>query len=450
MTLLPPPSTAPAPEHRTSSAEHRLLRRGILNRLDAEFGRLLTRETLEQYLDESSAELARRSSSVAHAPVFVERFARQRLRALAKNEGLVVDHQPVVLFVCQRNDGASQMAAALFRRQAGDRAVALSAGRQPSGELLVEAVHALHEIGIELLDEFPKPLTPEVEQAADIIITLDRHDRIPVLDDRHYEAWRTIDPEGGGLNAYRSLRHELTIQVERLVGRLAPPTPAASRAGFDGDLEELTAMVDRMGRDVVAMIQSAAGALEGSLPFGRSEGWRRVRDADARVDAAHLAIVNRVLEIIALRQPVAGDLRTLLALDNTVIHLERVADGLVDVAEVALAGHLPREEPMPPGLGDMLSLLEVMVGDAVADVVDRSTGSVDGIVAMERQLDDLHGGIFRWLSEGRAADHLAGIELDRVSRAIKRAGEHAVDMAEQAVFADRGQWRELRRSGPTG
>ncbi len=450
MTLLLPTSTAPTPDHLHLSTEHRLIRRGILNRLDVEFGRLLTRETLEQYLDESTAELTRRSSSVAHAPVFVERFTRQRLRALAKNQGLVVDHQPVVLFVCQRNDGASQMAAALFRRQAGDRAIALSAGRKPADDLLVEAVHAMHEVGIEMLDEFPKPLTPEVEQAADIIITLDRHDRIPVLDDRHYEAWRTIDPEGGGLNAYRSLRHELAVQVERLVGRLAPPTPTVSRAGFDGDLEEVTAMVDRMGRDVVAMIQCAAAALEGSLPFGRTEGWRRVRDADARVDAAQLAVVNRVLEIIALRQPVAGDLRALLALENTVIHLERVADGLVDVAEAALSVHLPKDSPTPPGLGDMLSLLEVMVGDAVADVVDRSTGSVDGVVSMERQLDDLHGGVFRWLSDGRAGDHRGSMELDRLSRAIKRAGEHAVDMAEQAVFADRGEWRELRRTGSAG
>ena len=422
--------------------QHQALLRGSLNRLEREFGHLLTRETLHHYLDDSYREMIGRSRVGTHVPIFVERFARDRLRALARNRGLAVDHRPVVLFVCQRNDAVSQMAAALFRELAGDRATALSAGAEPADELLEVAVHALHEVGIEILDEFPKPVTPEIEEAADVIVTLDRRDDVAIVDDHQYEAWSVGDHEGGGLDAYRAVRHELTGRVEDLLDRLAPPTPAMRRADLDGDLEELGAMVARMGRDVLDMIEGEASAL------GEPDGavHSRVTQADARVDAAHRAVASRVMEVIALRQPVAGDLRALLALDTTALHLERVGDGMVDLAAIGLRGGLDLDDGVPHELEEMLGLVETMTGDAVASVVDRTTDGINWIVDMERRLDGLHGEVVAWLADGRAGDHpMAAVEMDRASRAVKRAGEHALDIAEQAIYAETGELRELGR-----
>ncbi len=422
--------------------QHQALIRGSLNRLEQEFGHLLTRETLQRYLDESYADLMSRCRVATHVPTFVERFTRQRLQALARNRGLAIDHRPEVLFVCRRNDAVSQMAAALFRELAGGRATAHSAGAEPADDLLEAAVHALHEVGIEVLDEFPKPVTPEIEEAADVIVTLDAGDGITVVDGRRSEAWSVAAHEGGGLDVYRALRHELTGKVEDLLDRLAPATPTLRRADMDGDLEELSAMVARMGRAVLDMIEGEAEA----LGAGDGAGHSRVPQADARVDAAHRAVANRVVEVIALRQPVAGDLRALLALASTALHLERVADCMVDVAIIGLGGGLDPEDGIPGQLVEMLSLVETMTGDALASVVDRTTDGINWIIDMDRRLDALHGEVFAWLAEGRAGDDpVAAVEMDRASRSVKRAGEHALDIAEQAIYAETGELRELGR-----
>lgn len=192
----------------------------MVNRFEGEFGAYFTRDTLEHLVSDTYEDFAARSKVKVHLPSFVERTARQRLRALAKHEGHLTDHPPIVLFVCQRNDAASQMAAALFNEATGGRAEAMSAGASPAAALLDEASHALYEVGIDLLGEHPKPLTREVEAGADVIVTIDAHDDIDVLDDKEYHAWRLPPPSDGGIESYRAMRDELSGRVDELVAEV--------------------------------------------------------------------------------------------------------------------------------------------------------------------------------------------------------------------------------------
>ncbi len=110
-------------------------------------------------MEDSYEQLAEKATVRTHIPAFVERFAGQRLQALAKTGGMM-DGPPVeVLFVCERNNALSQMAAALFNATVGARAHAHSAGTAPTGELPDEAVQSLHEIGLDLVEAFPKPIS---------------------------------------------------------------------------------------------------------------------------------------------------------------------------------------------------------------------------------------------------------------------------------------------------
>jgi arsenate reductase len=90
-------------------------------------------------------------------PLLAERFARQRLTALARVEGHHDDGKPVALFLCVHNAGRSQMALGFFQQLAGDRAVAWSGGSEPGMEINPAAVAAMAERGIDIAGEYPKP-----------------------------------------------------------------------------------------------------------------------------------------------------------------------------------------------------------------------------------------------------------------------------------------------------
>ncbi len=200
-----------------------LLLRTTTAQLAERFEEHFTADTIEGFVDEVLTDLDSRFKVKTHVPTFALRFARDRLDALARHEGKIVGHVPTILFVCQRNDAVSQMAAALFEARVGGAAEVHSAGTRPAADLLDAAVHALHEVGIEMLEAFPKPLTPEIERAADVIVTLDAHDAIEVVesDTTQYHAWRLPADHGDDLESYRALRSELEPLIDGLVADVA-------------------------------------------------------------------------------------------------------------------------------------------------------------------------------------------------------------------------------------
>jgi arsenate reductase len=197
-------------------------------RLAEEFAGIFSQETIARYMAESTDLLGEARINV-FVPVLAHRFCRQRLRALAQAEGTLGKMQPEVLFVCVHNAGRSQMAAGLVKLRSDGRIQVRSAGSAPAEQINPAVVEAMQELGIDLSEEFPKPLTDEVVRAADVVITKGCGDACPIYPGKKYEDWELDDPAGQDLGTVRRIRDELDRRVQMLIGELVPDsTPSAN------------------------------------------------------------------------------------------------------------------------------------------------------------------------------------------------------------------------------
>jgi arsenate reductase len=187
--------------------------------LGDEFAGIFSPETIERYLAESVDLLGGAHVNV-FVPVLAHRFARERLRALAQWEGSIVKEQPEVLFVCVYNAGRSQMAAGLVKLRSEGRIHVRSAGSDPADEINPAVVEAMRELGIDMSEEFPKPLTDEVVRAADAVITMGCGDACPIYPGKRYEDWVLDDPADRDLEAVRRIRDEIDGRVQKLIDEL--------------------------------------------------------------------------------------------------------------------------------------------------------------------------------------------------------------------------------------
>jgi protein-tyrosine-phosphatase len=144
------------------------------------------------------------------------------LKALAQAEGIVTNELPEVLFVCVHNAGRSQMAAGLVRLRSAGRIHVRSAGSDPADSLNPAVIEAMEEIGVDMSEDFPKPLTDEVVRAADVVVTMGCGDACPIYAGKRYEDWVIEDPAGQDLETVRRIRDDLDARIKALVGELAP------------------------------------------------------------------------------------------------------------------------------------------------------------------------------------------------------------------------------------
>ena len=131
-----------------------------------------------------------------------------------------MSHTPTVLFVCVHNAGRSQMAAALLDHYAAGRVHVRSAGSTPADEINPEVITAMAELGVDLAQEFPKPLTDEFVQAADVVITMGCGDTCPIYPGKRYEDWELEDPVDADLQGVRRIRDDIGARVQRLADEL--------------------------------------------------------------------------------------------------------------------------------------------------------------------------------------------------------------------------------------
>ena len=192
------------------------------DRLADEFAGIFSFETIERYLGESLDLLGGARINV-FVPVLAHRFARERLKALAQVEGRIVREQPEVLFVCVHNAGRSQMAAGLVKLRSEGRIAVRSAGSSPAEVINPAVVEAMAEIGVDMSEEFPKPLTDEVVRAADVVVTMGCGDACPIFPGKRYEDWVLDDPAGQDVATVRRIRDEIDSRVRTLVTELVAP-----------------------------------------------------------------------------------------------------------------------------------------------------------------------------------------------------------------------------------
>jgi protein-tyrosine-phosphatase len=197
--------------------------RGAAARLGEEFSGVFGVETIERFLHTSYDQFASRAAVSSYLPLIAERFARQRLRALAKVEGLHDDGKPTILFLCVHNAGRSQMAMGFFTYLAGEAAVAWSGGSEPGTSVNPVAVEVMRERGIDISREFPKPWTEETVRAADVVVTMGCGDACPIFPGTRYEDWTLDDPAGADIDAVRTIRDDIERRVRVLLAGLDVP-----------------------------------------------------------------------------------------------------------------------------------------------------------------------------------------------------------------------------------
>jgi protein-tyrosine-phosphatase len=127
---------------------------------------------------------------------------------------------PEVLFVCVHNAGRSQMAAVLTSHMSAGRVRVRSAGSAPASEINPRVVEAMREIGLDLAEEFPKPLTDDFVMAADVVITMGCGDACPVYPGKRYVDWQVEDPAGKPIEEVRRIRADIAGRVTQLLENL--------------------------------------------------------------------------------------------------------------------------------------------------------------------------------------------------------------------------------------
>ena len=185
-------------------------------RLQREFDGIFNLETVQRFINDSLERLAG-ARYLDYISLLAERFARERLTAIARLEGAIVTDNPTVLFLCVHNAGRSQMAAGWLRHLAGDRVEVLSGGSAPAETINPSAVEAMAEKGIDITDQFPKPWTDETVGVADVIVSMGCGDACPVLPGKRYLDWELEDPAGKGVDSVRPIRDDIEQRVRGLM-----------------------------------------------------------------------------------------------------------------------------------------------------------------------------------------------------------------------------------------
>jgi arsenate reductase (thioredoxin) len=189
-------------------------------RLGRRFEGTFATETIERVLRESHDLLAATSEITTYLPLLAERFAAERLRAIARTEGGIVSDTPEILVVCTHNAGRSVAARVLLDHYGNGRVVVRSAGSAPGEEINPAVAQVLTERDLDVSKEFPKPLTDDAARSADVIITMGCGDACPVYPGKRYLDWDLADPAGKSIDEVRPIVDEIDRRARALVADL--------------------------------------------------------------------------------------------------------------------------------------------------------------------------------------------------------------------------------------
>jgi phosphate transport system protein len=202
---------------------------------------------------------------------------------------------------------------------------------------------------------------------------------------------------------------------------------------FAEELEELKERLLVMGRLAEERVSAAASALVAR----DSKLIRDVIDGDSAVNMLHIQIDDRCFKLLALRQPMAVDLRVVVAVSKINTDLERVGDLAVNIAEAAerYVTHAPVKPLLD--LPRMAAIAQRMLADALAAFVSKDVAVAEAVLAQDDRLDELKNQLFRELLTYMLADPKKiepALDLILISRHLERVGDHATNIAEDVIF----------------
>lgn len=200
------------------------------DRLAEEFAGVYDRAAIGALIEESAQDLSAHGVS-PFVHILAERFARERLQAQAQSEGRIEKPRPVIVFVSLTGGGRAQIGAALLAARIGTALSIYSAGSDASAEIDANVAAAMHEVGIDLAEEFTKPLTPEVLAAADVVVTMGRSvGALTIPRDTRHVDWRVGDPAGASLDEVRRVREDIERRIDAFAAGFLPAAPVTTAA----------------------------------------------------------------------------------------------------------------------------------------------------------------------------------------------------------------------------
>ena len=214
--------TEPAAHHRPGMLTTGAVLGRIVADLATRYAGVFSRQTVAAVVEESYRMLAASARVTDHLSALTARLATDRPAASAHIQGVAVSAVPEVLFVCVHNAGRSQMAAALLDHHGAGKVHVRSAGSDPTDQINPAVIAVMAEIGLDLSQEFPKPLSNDVVEAADVVITMGCGDACPIYPGKRYLDWALPDPAGLPVEQIRPIRDDIDNRVRALLNELAP------------------------------------------------------------------------------------------------------------------------------------------------------------------------------------------------------------------------------------
>jgi phosphate transport system protein len=202
---------------------------------------------------------------------------------------------------------------------------------------------------------------------------------------------------------------------------------------FDESLLRLSETVQRMGGLAEAQLASAVD----SVVRRDAELATRVVEEDPKVDELERQIDEMVMKLLALRAPVASDLRLVLSTLRIAADIERIADYAKNVAKRAIA--LAQISPLKPthAIPRMGKVVQEMIKDVLDAYANRDVERADAVWARDEELDEMYSSLFRELLTYMMEDarNISGsTHLLFIAKNIERIGDHATNVAEQVHF----------------
>ena len=214
------------------------------------------------------------------------------------------------------------------------------------------------------------------------------------------------------------------------------------RITLQEDLDTLQASLLEEGELVLRAVRGAINALRES----DTELADEVIAFDDEVDSAYLALEQGIESLLARQTPVAVDLRFVLAVLHSNLHLERMADLCVTIAKLTKLAHgLPPDEMLVEGFDEMASRAEEMIRVALASFAARDVEGAESLVDLDELIDRTNRRVVKHVLEygGDPESREWGLRMLLISRCLERIGDHAVDIGEQTAYLVTGEFREF-------
>jgi phosphate transport system protein len=220
------------------------------------------------------------------------------------------------------------------------------------------------------------------------------------------------------------------------------------RATLENELDQLQAALLDEGELVLRALRGSINSLRGS----DTELADEVIAFDDEVDAIYLSLEQGIESLLARQTPVAGDLRFVLAVLHSNLHLERMADLCVTIAKLTKLAHgLPPDTTLVEAFDEMAARAEEMIRVALDSFVNRDVEGAESLVDLDEMIDRTNRRVVNYVLDlGTDLERREwGLRMIVVSRCLERIGDHAVDIGEQTAYLVTGEFREFTDASRT-